>query len=275
MRKSSKVFNTVVDIVICVYGRFDLLERCINSIPAAFEEIPYRLIMVDNNSPDQKQAQAFYSQYGELGKVIRLYKNIGFAAGSNKGAREGYSSKLFFLNSDVILDPGSGSQLLKNFDDPKIGAAGMFLTFPMDVNAMGLRPEGRPVGKVQHIGLETNVRGLFIHMYVGWSADNPKVLARRDCYAVTGAAMMVRRDLFQKVKGFNEIYLGGTFEDVDLCLTLRDIGYNVIVDPGAHGVHYTGASAESAKQAFPLSDNQLKFMQRWKNKLIYTELNAW
>lgn len=275
MKKKHTILTSLVDVIICVYGRFDLLERCLASIPDAFGEISYRIILVDNFSPNQEEANKFYASHSDVGKIIRNKKNIGYAPANNLGVRNSYSPLLFFLNSDVILDKGSVTHLIDNLGDEKIGVAGMFLTFPEDVNAMGLRPMGRPVGKVQHVGMETNIHGQFIHMYIGWSADNPRVLARRECYAVTGAALLTRRSLFERFKGFDEQYLQGTFEDADFCMNVRQAGYNIVVDLNAHAVHYTGASAESANVSFPVSDNQLKFIQKWKSQIKYSEYLAW
>lgn len=275
MKKKHQILTSLVDVIICVYGRFDLLERCLASIPGAFGDISYRIILVDNFSPNQEEAKQFYANHLDTGKIIRNKRNLGYAPANNLGVRNSYSPLLFFLNSDVILDAGSVKQLITNLDDVNIGVAGMFLTFPEDVNAMGLKPMGRPVGKVQHVGLETNIHGQFIHMYVGWSADNPRVLARRESYAVTGAALLTRRKLFEKFKGFDEQYLGGCYEDVDYCMKVREAGYNIVVDVKAHGVHYTGASAESANIGFPMGDNQLKFIQKWKPKIKYSEMWSW
>lgn len=275
MKKKHTILTSLVDVIICVYGRFDLLERCLASIPDAFGEISYRIILIDNFSPNQEEADKFYASHSDVGKIIRNKKNIGYAPANNLGVRNSYSPLLFFLNSDVILDKDSAKHLIDNLGDEKIGVAGMFLTFPEDVNAMGLRPMGRPVGKVQHVGMETNIHGQFIHMYIGWSADNPRVLARRECYAVTGAALLTRRSLFERFKGFDEQYLQGTFEDADFCMNVRQAGYNIVVDLNAHAVHYTGASAESANVSFPVSDNQLKFIQKWKSQIKYSEYLAW
>src|SRR4030066_424432 len=87
------------------------------------------------------------------------------------------------------------------------------------------------------------------------SIDNPM----KEVYAVTGAAFMTKKNIWNKARGFNEAYGKGTWEDMDYCLTVRDMGYNVIVNPEAVAVHYTGATAEKANEPFPLQFNRLIF----------------
>lgn len=261
--------STGIDIVIPVYGRFDLLEKCLNSIPDSTTR-PYRVILVDNSSPDKDMAKKFYATYSnKYHQLLINHENRGFPFACNRGAKSGNNPYIFFLNSDVILSPGSLDRLVSELDkDHRIGIAGMMLLFPD--YAEGLRADTRPAGKVQHVGLEMNQKGNFIHMYVGWSADNPKVLARRDSYAVTGAALLVRRELFMKAGMFDLAYGLGTWEDVDLCVSIRDMGYNIVVVPEAQAVHYTGATAEFYRMGYPLQVNMVHFMSKWQKKLNVT-----
>jgi GT2 family glycosyltransferase len=94
-----------------------------------------------------------------------------------------------------------------------------------------------------------------------------------EVYAVTGAALMTRRGLFDKVGGFNLMYGQDTYEDLDYCMSVRELGYNVIVEQSAVGVHYTGATAEHYKMGYPIEQNRMLFMARWAGNLNYTESN--
>jgi len=100
-------------------------------------------------------------------------------------------------------------------------------------------------------------------------------MAQRDVYAVTGAALMTRRNLWHKIGGFNEAYGQGTFEDVEYCMIARELGYNIIVAPDAKGTHYTGATAERNQIGFPLQQNRITFLQKWANKLKWTSWERW
>lgn len=270
--KQSPVDPCLLSIVILVHGRFDLLKKCLDALPAAANGIEYKLVLVDNASPDQAEADAFYKQYSNA-SVLRNKKNVGFPAGCNQGARRYDTPLLLMLNSDVVLQPEAIDYLVRGLDNPKVGVVGAKLLFPdlEQASEARLNTQIRPAGKVQHIGLETNIRGEFYHIFMGWSPEHTKVNAMRDTYAVTGACLLTRRNLWNKIGGFDEAYGTGTYEDVSFCLSARELGFGVIVEPKAVGVHYTGATAEGYRIPYPLNFNRLIFMQRWGNKLNYTE----
>jgi len=274
--KSPPKSNTLVDIIIAVYGRFDLLAQCLTAIPEAAGDLPYNIILVDNNSPEKEVADNFYKDLSDNMPnlyVIRNKENMGFPHACNQGAKRKFSPLLHFLNSDVILEKDAIVNLVKAMDDPKIGVVGTKLLFPN--NAEGLKQDTliRPAGKVQHVGLCTNIRGDFYHVFIGWSADHPKVMKVWEVYAVTGASLMTRRKLFDQVGGFDLAYGVGTYEDVDYCVSVRELGYNVVVEQSAVGTHYTGATSEYYKIGYALDQNRLIFMSRWARNLNYTESN--
>ena len=155
----------------------------------------------------------------------------------------------------------------------KVGVAGMLLQFPE--YAEGLNPSIRPANKVQHVGMETDIHGKWKHVLVGWSIDNPKVLERRQCYAVTGAAFLTRRTIWNKLGGMFEGYGLGTYEDADFCMGARSLGYNIIVETRAIATHFTGATAESLRISYPMDYNRFVFLQRWANDLQWSEYQAW
>jgi GT2 family glycosyltransferase len=259
--------SKLVDIIIPVYRRFDLLSQCLESIPKAFGEISYRIIIFDNGSPIEA-ADDFYAKLPSSIKVIRNKENIGFPKACNIAFNHGYSPLVFFLNDDVILNEGSGEILVRAMDDPNVGVAGMKLLFP---EKSDLDQRFRPPGKIQHIGLATTINADVIHQFLGWSPDNPKVNQIRDVIAVTGAALLTRRSLFNKAGKFLEAYGMGTYEDVDLCLSIKSLGYNIIVVPEAVGIHYTNATSVTYNIGYSLNENKMIFLQRWLNQLEWTE----
>lgn len=264
---------TLVDIIIPVFGMPELVMKCLQSIPEAAKKVSYDVIIVDNGS---KPAEI--DQYSKVGKelfgngfhVINTHQNAGFASTCNRGARFGGSPLLFFLNDDVVLFPDAIDKLAINMDDPKVGAVGMKLLFPKEST-----DPNRPAGKVQHVGISTNIRAQFFHNFVGWNPDNPRVLRIKESYAITGAAMMTRRSIFRDAKGFLEDYGFGTYEDVDYCLTIREMGYNIKIEQEAIGEHFTGATAMAHQTPFPIENNRMLLMQRWANRLAYTEWEVW
>lgn len=280
-KTKSSYYSPTVDIVIPVHNRFDILQKCVDAIPMAMGRIPYSLNLIDNSS-FPNEAKAFYEQFRgtadqSIVRIRRNKENTGFPYACNQGARLGTASLIFFLNSDVVLDPNSVELMVSTvFDSPdKVGIVGMKLVFPNDVADYGLNPNIRPANKIQHVGLFSNVKAEFIHVFMGWSEDNPRPNALYKVHAVTGAAMMVRRNLFNLAGGFWQGYTTGTYDDIDLCMVAHKMGYNVVVNTKARGVHYTGATAEKFGIQYPLNQNHQLFLSRWMKNLVYSEYEAW
>ena len=280
--QARKYYNPTVDIVIPVHNRFDILQRCVDAIPAAMGRVQYSLTLVDNASFPE-EAKSFYSQFKEYDttRVVRVRRNrenTGFPRACNYGARQGTATLIFFLNSDVVLDPGSVEKMVAtmyNTTECKVGIVGMKLVFPDDTADYGLNPNIRPANKIQHVGLFTNVRAEFVHVFNGWDENNIRPNRLFKVHAVTGAALLVKRALFNQAGMFWEGYGLGTFEDCDLSMAIHKMGYNVVVNTDARGTHYTGATAEKFGIQYPLNQNHQLFLSRWKNNLVYTEYEAW
>lgn len=200
-----------------VFQRFDLLGKCLDAIPEAVDDIEYDITIFDNGSPKEVADEFYGSRTDKNLKVIRSKDNLGFPIACNRGAGQGFAPLIFFLNDDVILEKGSVNRLVRVMDDPSIGIAGMRLMFP-EATDLTQNNFQRPAGKVQHVGLETNIRAELYHIFLGWSGDNPKVKATKKVYAVTGAALMIRRALWTKIGGFNSIYGTGTYKHIKIPL---------------------------------------------------------
>lgn len=269
--KIKPLIISIVDIIIPVFNRSDLLKQCLEHIPAACNNNKYTVYVFDNGSSQPEENKTIRNLCSEH-KAVYLHssKNLGFPAGCNEGFRKGTSPLVFFLNDDVFLSPNSIDLLINVMDDPKIGVSGMRLLFPLDS-----QDQSRPPGKIQHVGLSTNIRGDFFHQFSGWSPENPRTFNIKNPYAVTGAAMITRRKLFAQAGGFFNGYGLGTYEDVDYCLTIREMGYNIYIEHNSIGFHLTGATVTSQNMGYPLGANRDIFNVRWKNKIAYTEWENW
>lgn len=276
----------LLEIVIPVHRNMELLEKCLDSIPEALNGIKTRLVIFDNATPNEERLQLYPKLEGksvlsdklkDAGIALNITKhgqNVGFPRACNSAAQGVRTPLLMFLNSDIVLQPNSLDYMVRDMDDPKIGVVGMKLLFPEE-DMQGLRGDIRPAGKVQHVGLHTNVRSDFVHSYLGWSADHPKVNRVRDVYVVTGAALMTRRSLWNQIGGFFEGYGLGCYEDIDFGLSVRDLGYSIIVETKAVAYHYAGATAEKYQIGYPLQINKQILLSRWGNKLNWTEYLSW
>jgi O-antigen biosynthesis protein len=267
--------NCQLDIVIPVYGQATLLNACIQALPGAAQDTPYRLIVVDDCGPEQEQLGAIYRSLNGTSKVIRNRQNSGFARTVNTGVAQGSSPFILLLNSDCILQPGAIPAMLQEFNDPEVGIVGAKLLFGDN--------RWQQQGKVQHAGLCRSIQGQLVHINLGWSTDHPKVNQRREMQMVTGACLMTRREAWRKVhaeyrkygdpsKGaLNEVYDRGCYEDTEFCLATKAQGYKVIYCPDAVGLHYVGASITAANEAYPLGRNSMIFGARCGHLVQYDE----
>lgn len=197
-------------------------------------------------------------------RVIRNHKNMGFPATCNVGAKAGGAPYIAFLNSDMIPEPGWIEVILQKFDSyEEIGVIGGLLAFPPD------SPDpSRPAGRVQHAGIMFDTNQNAIHRLIGWGCENPRVQIELAVQAVTGAFLVTRRNLYNKLGGFFEGYGRGTWEDVDYCIrAIRHANSVVLYTPELRGIHYVGGS----NSHFPLNENKRLFQQRLGKDVAWDE----
>ena len=251
----------MVNIVIPAWNNFEFLKDCLESIPNACQNNQFFITIVDNGS-DKDRADKFYGYLEDEDYIYvqRNKDNLGFPIACNMGAKRKACPLIFFLNADVVLYEHAIDNLIMTMDDPEVGVVGMKLLFSEN------SPHG-PAGRVQHVGLVMDIRARPYHVLIGWTEDNPKVLAIDDVWAVTGAGLMTRRSIWNKTGGFDKIYGLGTYEDVDYCLTVRELGYKIKVNIEAIGTHYVG----HCQGQFPLNQNSQLFMTKWGKKVKWNE----
>lgn len=274
-RKKGKM-EPIIDIVVGTAGRFDMLEKCLDSVYREAQTNPVHLILVDNGSPLQEkvlnQHMFTYSPNKDPnGNVqwesLRLPENMGFPLSVNQGAIRGHAPLIMFLSDDVELQSGALDRVIRDMDDPEIGIVGIKLIFP----PTSVSPI-RPAGKVQHVGIALNIHADPIHPLVGWDANHPKTtITRKDISAVTGACFTIRRSLFQQAGGFSTEFGKGTYEDVDLCFRVRQMGKKIMMDADALAYHYVGATSEKRNEPFNLQQNNAI----WKTKWMQSGLMQW
>ena len=256
-RKIFKENSPLVDVVIVTGGRFDMLEKCLASIRSC-THVPYNIILIDNASPmDERQN---YSKLFDGVSTKRLTNPVGYASANNEGVRMGNAPLILLLNDDVELLDGCIDQMVSTLDDPQWSVVGAKLLFPENSSS-----PIRPAGKVQHIGHALSIQAQVVHPLVGWSKDNPKTCISREVFSVTGACLMIRRSIWNRVGGLDTVYGAGTYEECDLCLKVKQMGGKIYVNTDAIAYHYTGATTEKKQVSFPLQVNHMTFISRWSN----------
>lgn len=283
-RPTATRFKNLIDIIMPIYGEWAMAEAAINSIEQAMLGIEggYRLIVVDNGTPDWQDHEGNVIQPSDQAKKIkelmrpidgfyRLENNEGYPGACNYGLMKSNAPLVLIWTSDVIMTPGSIKEMLRVMDDPDVAIVGAKLIFPTDESPHG------PPGMIQHAGIAFNIEGHPFHVLLGWPPDHPKANIEQEVMAVTGAIMLVRRSLFEMTRGFSPAYGKGTFEDMDLCFSAREAGKKIMYCPSAWGTHYVGGSFKkgAGPQGFNLQLNSIVFRGRWAHRLQWDEWRYW
>ncbi len=241
----------MVSVVVPAYNHCDVTVRCLQSLSDMWPAtLPIQVIVVDDASSDQTP-----SLLTELAGVdyVRNAQNQGFVRSCNRGAALARGKYICFLNNDTEVREAWLDHLVTLAEsDPLIGAVGSKLIYPD--------------GTLQEAG------GIMFRDASGWNygrtADpkDPRYNYIRDVDYCSGAALMVRRDLFSWIGGFSEVFAPAYYEDVDLCFSVRSLGYRVVYQPLSEVIHYegltSGTDVASGSKRFQ-EINRPKFHEKW------------
>ena len=172
------------------------------------------------------------------GRIIALGSNRYFGEANNIAAEQARGEYLFFLNNDAFVHEGWLQPLLDIFDRlPNAGAAGSRLVFPD--------------GTLQEAGALITWDGITNQLGKFTPPDGERYSSVRQVDYVSAAAMLIRRDEFLGLLGFDMCWEPAYFEDVDLCLSLRTIGKGVYYCPNSVVTHVENASSLDEEQQRP------------------------
>lgn len=254
-RRPLNAIDPLVTVVIPVFNKIDVTVRCLRSIADTwFETLQVQIVVVDDGSTD-RTSEVLGSLPGL--EYVRLDDNQGFVRACNRGAQAARGAYLCFLNNDTAVRNGWLDYLVMTAEsDETIGVAGSKLIYPN--------------GKLQEAG------SIIWRDGTGWNygrnqnADDPRFNYLRDTDYCSGAALLVRRSLFEQLGGFSEDYTPAYYEDADLCFGVRSLGYRVVYQPRSEVVHYEGLTsgtdlAEGTKRFQEV--NRPKFRDKWSGAL--------
>ena len=242
-----------VSIIIPVRDRIDLLKRCLDSLTRETSYAPYEIVIVDNDSQTE-EARSYLA--GLKHRVLRYSGPFNFSAINNFAVEQTDSPWILFLNNDTeVIDGDWLGIMAEHIQRPDVGAVGPRLLYPDDT--------------VQHGGIVVGVGGIAEHAFRGFPAEAPGVCRQlqvtRNYSAVTGACLLTRRDVFNKVHGFDEERLPVTFNDVDFCLKIRQAGYLIVYTPFAKLYHHESGTRRRTVE--PLETDVMR--ERWADLLEY------
>jgi len=243
------VLPTVHAVVVHRSGE-DLLARCLESLLAS-RGVDLQVTVVANACDEVLPSLA---EAHPRVHVLRSGAPLGFAAASNRGAaflreRAAVPDHLYFMNDDTVSEPDALRELVGHLDrDRRCAIAGPRLML-----------QGTE-GRLNSLGLNVTPGGDAWDEGIGCRVEEWGPLpAVRPVLAVTGSALLVRRDVFDQLGGWEELF-GWYYEDVDLCLRARAAGWSVAVVPAAVVHHALSATAHR--------DQGLRLYHTFRNRLL-------
>lgn len=223
-----------VSIIIPTRDKADVLRRCVESILMKTQYANYEVLIADNGS-QEPQVMKVYEEFQKDARVRLLHydRPFNYSAINNFAAAAAKGELYLFLNNDTEVMRGDWLQnAVSSLQWPNAGIVGAKLYYS-DM-------------RVQHAGVALGIYGIASHIgrgtprgqggYFGWMS------LERCVSAVTGACLLIKKDLFQKIGGFDERELQVSYNDVDLCLKVRQAGYHVIMNPAVELYHYESVS---------------------------------
>ncbi len=255
-----------LSIIILNYNTKNLVLKCIRGINDKYSEQlknnEFEIIVVDNNSSDDSVAQIsrLRQDYGGQAnlKLIKNEKNLGFSKGCNAGAWEARGENLLFLNSDIEVSSGGFLEMVQLLErQEKIGILGGRL----------LNPDGSSQLSAGKFYTLIN----FILMIAGLERfaslrKSPKEITKVDW--VSGACLMIKKSLFDKLKGFDEQIFMYT-EDMELCFRAGKIGFLTYFYPNISLVHKEHASSSRSFAIIHIYHGILHFYKKHKSYWQY------
>jgi GT2 family glycosyltransferase len=250
--------SPMVSIIIPTKDKVELLKRCIESIDAKTIYKNYEIIILDNDSTDPDTISYLKNSSH---RIECFNEPFNFSKINNLGARLAKGDYLLFLNNDTeVIDGKWLESMLEHSQRPEVGVVGALLLYP------GREDSQSRYHRIQHAGVILGVGGVANHAFRGlpYETSNYFGLHRvvRNCSAVTAACIMLRKNVFDEVGGFDEDFKI-VFQDVDLCLRVREKGYSVVYTP--HSILHHNERA--TRTLHPDADENF-MIDRWKNTII-------
>ncbi|MFH1010635.1 MAG: glycosyltransferase family 9 protein, partial [bacterium] len=229
----------LLSIIIPTAGQWHLTRECLQAISPECHELAPEILVVTGEPP-----AGDFSRASELGgvKIVLADGGRAFAELCNGGARESSGEYLLFLNNDTLPEPGFLKSLLDTYarHSPCI-LSPLLLYWDGLVQNAGIR-----LGKarIEEIGHGT------------WPEQESGV---SQCDAVSATAMLVSKEIFENLSGFDEGYING-YEDLDFCLRAREKGIPSLLDFGSRVRHFRGATPGRYQNE---DQNRKRFEERW------------
>jgi GT2 family glycosyltransferase len=247
--------NITTSIIIPVFNQAEFTYQCIQSLSHEIDFNEVEVIVVDNASTDE--TKNVLAHFQNVVHVIRNSENRGFVDACNQGAAVARGKYLVFLNNDTVVLPGWLKHLVETIEaNPANGAVGSMFLYAD--------------GSIQEAGGIVWKNGEAHHYGWGSSPNDLQFNFAREVDYCSAASLLVMRDIFERLGGFDRRFAPAYYEDVDLCFGVRSLGYKVIYQPLSRLVHFESVTAGSdttkGVKRFQIV-NREQFVEKWRDVL--------
>jgi GT2 family glycosyltransferase len=243
------------------YG--NLVKQCIESIAETVSNVDYEIVVIDHDSNDPESIRYFQSIRDRC-TVLNYSGPFNFSAINNWAVKQlppdRFTHYLFCNNDIEAIEAGWLERMAEFAQKPDIGIVGAKLLYPDHCS-------------IQHAGVCVGMHGMaehfgkFMHDLLPTGEAEPGYLGAliscREMSSVTAACLLMRRDAFEKIEGYDESLAVG-FGDVDLCLRSRAAGYRVIFCADVTLIHHESYTRGKTFSGDPHPEDSAKFLKRWK-----------
>ena len=240
----------LVSIIIPTKNNQKILHRCITSLEENTTYKNWEIIIIDNNSTE-KLTRSYYESLPY--RIISYSEPFNFSKMNNLAVKHAKGDLILFLNDDTeIIDPNSLEEMVSLCCQKDVGAVGAKLVYSDDT--------------IQHAGVSFLKSGAGFHPFQrinekkGGYHNIMNVV--RECSAVTGACLLTKKEIFERVNQFDEnfdLYYG----DADLCLKIIESGYHVLYTPHAKLLHEGSYSIRKSSDFHFAIENHHHFIEKW------------
>jgi len=244
-----------VSIIISTYGQVDFTLHCLKSIMASPPAVSLEVILVDDAYPGPEDVSRLQDIKGIT--FTRNKKNLGFLRSCNRAASLAKGKYLYMLNNDTELLPGAIDHLVQTLETcPDAGLVGSKLI--------------STDGSLQEAGGILWADGSGWNFGRGGDPARPEFNYLREVDYCSGASIMIARDLFNALGGFDPAYAPAYYEDSDLAMRVRARGLKILYVPQSVVIHHEGKShgtdTKRGVKAYQVT-NQAKFVEQWQEVL--------
>ena len=263
----------LVSILIPTRNQLGYLQRCVESLIEKTQYPAYEILIIDNDS-DDAEARTYLdmlaAQEEQLAGRLRVLRHPGpfnFSAMNNRAVEQARGDYLLLLNNDTAaLHEDWLDEMVSHALRPEVGVVGAKLLFPD--------------GKIQHAGVILGMRGPAEHPFIGQPPEYRGYFGRamltQNLSAVTGACLLISKALYQELGGLDEQRFKVSYNDIDLCLKVREAGHKIVFTPWAMLLHEGSASQRGEVEKKPSAEKEqrfagekMAFYQKWLPQLAF------